>query len=68
MIGGTEVSGLDQAMECVRAMEGQDEDTRRSLWRAALKFRKRDAADAPGDADVGRSHTRGGLGLVEHAR
>jgi hypothetical protein len=28
---------------CVRAMRGRDAETRRALWRAALRFNSRDA-------------------------
>lgn len=53
---GVKDTGLDQAIRCYRAMAGQDEATRRSLWRAALRYaqkaRRGDAgreskADAP---------------------
>lgn len=34
--------GLTQARRCLEAMAGQDFDTQRSLWRAAVKFHRRD--------------------------
>jgi len=37
------VTGREQAMMCVRAMRGRDAETRRALWRAALRFNSRDA-------------------------
>lgn len=33
--------GLEQAIRCIRATEGQDEATRRNLWRAALRYRRK---------------------------
>ena len=35
-------SGREQAMMCVQAMRGRDAETRRALWRAALRFMQRD--------------------------
>jgi hypothetical protein len=34
--------GITQAMRCIRAMAGKDEATRHSLWRAAVKYMRRD--------------------------
>ena len=41
-------SGRDQALRCVAAMEGQDELTKLSLWKAALRYRRRDTHERPG--------------------
>lgn len=55
--------GRSQAIRCVDAMDGQDELTRASLWKAAVRYSQRDrggerAADwmaAPSPIAVGRS-------------
>lgn len=47
--------GITQAMRCIRAMDGQDDETRKALWRAAIRYANRDReasadwerADAP---------------------
>lgn len=40
-IGVKHTNGLEQAFRRLEAMEGQDEATRRSLWRAALRYRRK---------------------------
>lgn len=43
-------AGLTQAFRMVAAMEGvKDAAARRSMWRAALKYRNRDKLDARED-------------------
>jgi len=34
--------GLDLALRCLEAMEGQDTETKVSLWRAAVRYAARD--------------------------
>lgn len=34
--------GITQAIRCIDAMDGQDDATRLSLWRAALRYNERD--------------------------
>ena len=34
--------GIECALRCYRAMDGADEETRRSLWRAAVRYAGRD--------------------------
>ena len=54
--------GLRQALKCLEAMQGQDDLTRRSLWRAALKFHRRTSPEArrvQGERLGGAMHTDG---------
>jgi len=55
--------GLRQALKCLEAMQGQDVKTRRSLWRAALKFHQRTTARAHrGNGRAGGAMHTDGLG------
>lgn len=55
MGGDEQERGITQAIRCVEAMEGQDEVTRLSLWRAASKYAQRDRM-AGGVAAAGLAH------------
>ncbi len=44
-------TGLEQARRCLEAIAGQDFDTQRSLWKAALRFHKRDFERLDGSRD-----------------
>jgi len=41
--------GIMQALRCVAAMEGQDSETRLSLWKAAVKFHQRGVTRPAGE-------------------
>lgn len=62
--------GRMQARRCLEAMAGQDVDTRRSLWRAAVKFSRKSRAEAGGlEFSDSRSHAYGHrLGEPIHVR
>jgi hypothetical protein len=46
--------GLSQAARCLAAMDGQDEETRFSLWRAAAKYAARDRTSRTGGLEISR--------------
>lgn len=47
-------TGLEQALRLVAAMEGEDTETRISLWRAAIRYRNRDRDEQPGGWELSR--------------
>lgn len=55
------MEGREQALRCVRAMEGQDTITRAALWKAALAYMRK-SRDARAEDNAPASLPRGELG------
>jgi hypothetical protein len=55
--------GLRQALKCLEAMQGQDDECRKALWRAAKRYHQRTTARAHrGNGRAGGAMHTDGLG------